>query len=545
MISASDSGLGRVLHAGANKGWRFPACGRIVLLSTVLITGCSESEDRSAAPPPPSFPGVKLTVGAIGDPRILTGLAAHRGEWVASRGGEITVLQESIRGVDGISAADVLIFPGQRLGDLVDAQGLEAIPNSLVIPAQKKRGDEEPSRTGGGRSEAAESSRAESPVDSFRYTDLVPAFRERVTRYGEDRMALPLGGSALVLVYRRDAFTRPENVEAGRAGGLKLEPPATWTELDRLAAFFQGRDWAGHGAKGHGLAAVIGDDREGVGDAIFMARSASLGQHRDHFSFSFDADALTPRVDSPPFVEALKAITAWKSVGPPGCESFDAEAARAAFRDGKVAMLIDRAERAAAWSSGSPLGVAPLPGSERVFEPLRGQWDAPETPNAPTYLPEGGGWLVGIRRGLSNPQREAALDLARYLASPDIANRLRAEPTFPMLPVRSSQIGQGLPDPASSPDVDPRQWSDAVSRTLMADRVIPGLRIPDASGYLKDLTEARLAALGGKDPRQMLHDLAGKWTARSAALGKDRQLWHYRRSLNTLTTSAAPPARGK
>ena len=28
----------------------------------------------------------------------------------------------------------------------------------------------------------------------------------QVSRYGEDRMALPCGGSALVLAYRRDAF---------------------------------------------------------------------------------------------------------------------------------------------------------------------------------------------------------------------------------------------------------------------------------------------------------------------------------------------------
>ena len=52
-------------------------------------------------------------------------------------------------------------------------------------------------------------------------------------------------------------------------------------------------------------------------------------------------------------------------------ERFDAAAARESFRTGKVAMLIDRAERAATWSHGKPVGVAPLPGSDRVFEPIR------------------------------------------------------------------------------------------------------------------------------------------------------------------------------
>ena len=375
--------------------------------------------------------------------------------------------------------------------------------------------------------------------------DIAPAFREQVSKYGSDRMALPLGGSALVLVYRRDAFSRQANRDAAAAAGITLEPPATWTQLDALARFFQGRDWNGDGSPDHGIVAVLGRDREGLGDSTYLARAASLGQHRDQFSFLFDADAMTPRIDSPPFVEALRGVIAWKPLGPPGMEAFDAAAAREAFRGGKVALLIDRAERAASWSHGHPIGVAPLPGSERVYEPLRHQWETPSSRNAPSYLPLGGGWLVGVRRGLSGPRRDAAMDLACYLANPENVNRLRGERSFPMLPVRGSQMGRGLPDPTAAPDVDPRQWSDAVGRTLQAERVVPGLRIPDAGGYLEELTKARVAALAGKDPEAALREVAAAWTARTSSLGTQRQLWHYRRSLNTLSTLPQPPARGK
>ena len=375
--------------------------------------------------------------------------------------------------------------------------------------------------------------------------DIAPAFREQVSKYGSDRMALPLGGSALVLVYRRDAFSRQANRDAALAAGITLEPPATWAQLDALARFFQGRDWNGDGSSDHGIAAVLGQDREGLGDSTFLARAASLGQHRDQFSFLFDADSMAPRIDTPPFLEALRGVIAWKPWGPPGMEAFDAAAAREAFRAGKVAMLIDRAERAASWSNGHPIGVAPLPGSERVYEPLRHQWETPSSRNAPSYLPHGGGWLVGVRRGLTGPRRDAAMDLARYLANPENVNRLRGERSFPMLPVRSSQMGKGLPDPTAAPDVDPRQWSDAVSRTLLAERVVPGLRIPDATGYLEDLTRARVSALAGKDPEAALREVAAAWTARTRSLGTQRQLWHYRRSLNSLTTLPQPPQRGK
>ena len=70
-----------------------------------------------------------------------------------------------------------------------------------------------------------------------------------------------------------------------------------------------------------------------------------------------------------------------------------------------------------------------------------------------------------------------------------------------MLPVRGSQVGQGLPDPRSAPGVESRAWSEAVGKTLLAARVVPGLRIPQADGYLADLAKGRVAAAGG-EPRR-------------------------------------------
>ena len=71
-------------------------------------------------------------------------------------------------------------------------------------------------------------------------------------------------------------------------------------------------------------------------------------------------------------------------------EQFDADRARAAFRTGEVALLIDRAERADAWSHGKPIGVAPLPGSDRVYEPIRKEWVPASPRNTPAICPAGG-----------------------------------------------------------------------------------------------------------------------------------------------------------
>ncbi len=83
--------------------------------------------------------------------------------------------------------------------------------------------------------------------------------------------------------------TARRTAKAAAEKGLKLQPPRTWEELDALARFFQGRDWDGDGQPGHGIALVLGDDAEGLGNATFLARAASLGQHPDQFSFVFDS----------------------------------------------------------------------------------------------------------------------------------------------------------------------------------------------------------------------------------------------------------------
>jgi len=485
-----------------------------------------------AAPPPPArpFAGLKLKVGVVGDPALVASIQAQRGEWTARTEAELTVLDEPVK-LDSLakSNADVLVFPGDRLGDLVDIKALAVLPDSLVLPP--------PAPT----SEGTEAT-PEPPPDDFKYKDIVLSYRDQVTRYGPDRMALPLGGSALVIAFHRAAFDNPANQEAAKGAGLTLEPPKTWEQFDALARFFHGRDWDGDGSPEAGVAIAWAPDPEGVGDSTILARAASLGLHPDQFSFLLDTETTTPRVTAPPFVEALKAFVALKAYAPPGSEKFDADAARKAFRSGEVALLIDRAERSDAWgATGDPIGVAPLPGSTRVFNFLGKTWEDRKLPNRPSYLPHGGGWMVGV--AASTRQKAAAEDFAKYLASPESTNRLRAEKGFPMLGVRTSQLSQGMANPRLAPGVEPRSWADAVSRTMSADRVFPGPRFPGAPAYLADLTKARVAAVSGQPVETALEELSRAWAERTKALGKDRQTWHHRRSLTGLTTSPEPPAR--
>ena len=163
--------------------------------------------------------GNRLKVGAIGDPPILAGVSPLLGEWEASRKGSVSILQVPVT-PESFSTADVLLFPAQRLGDLVDAGTLAIIPNAIVLPPKPSESElDEQSRREPGQA-------AEKPDDPFQYLDIAPGYREQVSRYGSDRLALPCGGSALVLVYHRDAFEREPNRVAA-PGGTGVETAGT------------------------------------------------------------------------------------------------------------------------------------------------------------------------------------------------------------------------------------------------------------------------------------------------------------------------------
>lgn len=498
------------------------------------LAGCGRPEPP-AVPAAERFRGTRLVVGGLGAPALLRSVAAQRGEWVAKTGSELA-LRDAPVDPKAPGDVDVVVFAAERLGDLVDAGALAALPDAVVAPPAGPPAAPAPPADDSGAGPAPPQ------VDTFRFADIAPAFRNLVGKYGPDRFGLPIGGSALVVASHRGALDRPELVEAARAAGVKLGPPATWDEFDALARFCHGRDLDGDGRPDSGVALPWGPDPEGVGDAVFLARAAAAALHPDQYSFLLDSETTEPRVASPPFVEALGALAALKQAGPPGGEAFDAPAARAAFRAGRVALLVDRAEAAALWGTGGfPIGVAPLPGSARVYDPSRAAWETPGAPNRPFYLPSGGGWLVGV--AAESAHREAAEAFARYLAEPETTDRLRSERDFPMLAVRTSQLARGLLNPRSAPGVDPRAWADAVARTLGGDKAVPGLRVPDAPGYLADVAAARAAVATGRPAEAALHDLAAAWAGRTRSLGLARQTWHHRRSLVGPSTAARPPAR--
>ena len=128
-------------------GWR--------LFLAALAAGTVGCGTRSTAPtaPPQPFRGLTVTVGAVGygDRGILETVAAQRGEWAASQGAQVVIRGPVDPG--SLQGIDVLVFAGDRLGDLVDAGALAVLPEALVLPPAPQEPDEaaaEPAEPGPG-----------------------------------------------------------------------------------------------------------------------------------------------------------------------------------------------------------------------------------------------------------------------------------------------------------------------------------------------------------------------------------------------------------
>ena len=151
------------------------------LVIALAASGCGTTATTPAKPVQPTFRGETVVVAAVGDADVLLAVIAQRGEWEASRGAACRVLDKPVE-LSAVMGADVLVFRGERMGDLVDLGALAVLPESLVQP---------PSPEADPDAASPKTPDADEP-DALRFDDVIPAFREQVSKYGNDRGRAPL-----------------------------------------------------------------------------------------------------------------------------------------------------------------------------------------------------------------------------------------------------------------------------------------------------------------------------------------------------------------
>lgn len=478
----------------------FTGCGGATEKEKNATASHAEGAQKSSGP---TFPGVTLKLAALEVPALAQVTADLVGEWRASRQADVEIVEKPATDAKTVldPAVDIWLIRGQKLGELVD--------NNEIEPLGDLNAD---------------------------WASRPPVFDAMVSRYGPERYAVPVGTSVLVMAFRENIINQPEVKLAAEKAGIVF-PPATWEELEKFLPILQGK------VETPIAFPTTFEPNDSTTTDLFLARATALGKHRDHFSFLMSAETMAARVGDVPFVDALKGLVAIKPK-----QKMTAEQARTAFRDGKAAILFDYANNAAKWANAdekSKIGVSPLPGSLKVYEPDRKEYEKMQSANMSAYLPCGGGWLAVIAKGRDGKKSEAARDFLTYLAGESTAGAWAIDKRIQLLPTRDTLLANGFIDPRTAPRVESGAWGEAILKQLTSPNAVVGLRIPQADKYLNDLNRSIQAAIDGQPSDAALGKAADAWKKRVADFGPQRMKWHYRRSLVKPVTDPVPPAAGQ
>lgn len=489
--------------------------GTVLALTCLMLSGCgsptktdteilADGIKAAQAPTGPTFPGVTLKVAALQDPALGQITADLVGEWRASRQAELEVVEKPVldpTGMPNDKSVDIWLVRGQSLGELIDKNTIEPLGDlNADWPARP------------------------------------PVFESMVCRYGPDRYAVPVGTSVLVMAFQESLTTDADFKAATEKAGIAF-PPTTWDELEKAIPLLQPK------FEMPVALPTQGSETDSLPLDIFLARATSAGKHRDHFSFLMSAENMAPRVAGTPFVDALKGLIAIRPK-----QKLTAGEARAAFRDGKAAILLDYAENATTWAKADTKGkisVAPLPGSLKVYEPDRKEYEKMPSVNLSAYLPNGGGWLAVIAKGRPEKNLAAARDFLTYLGSDSTAAVWATDKRMTLLPTRDALLANGFVDARTAPRVESGDWGESILKQLTSSNPVVGLRIPQARTFLNQLEIARQAAFDGQIAEVALSKAAEGWTSLVKQYGPARLKWHYRRSLVKPVTDPTPPPAGQ
>ena len=363
------------------------------------------------------------------------------------------------------------------------------------------------------------------------WDDVLPVCQD-IVQWEDETFIMPLDCDLFMSFYNREAFADPEHQDGFEQGyGYPLEPPATWEQYRDIAEYFQENDDELFGAMESmsrgtqtfwtGLSRMVGYVSQGEGWELF-----------------FDPDDMTPLINSPGHVRALEEWIDVVDQGPPDVLEFDVGDIRSQFPMGAAALALD-------WASigfiptdrenQELIGFNPIPGPTEVYDHGTGDWVELDEPNRVPFM-AANGWGAAVPT--TSPNQDAAWDLIRYLASPQVSLELVSmrdnyDPAVGYQPFREAHFEDVDGWVESEWDRDRvEEYLDATYESLTGDFVQPDLRIPGAFEYLDELDAGLTAALTGQmSAQEALDDVAERWEAITERQGREEQLRLYRASI--------------
>ncbi|MEQ1906030.1 MAG: extracellular solute-binding protein [Pirellulaceae bacterium] len=341
--------------------------------------------------------------------------------------------------------------------------------------------------------------------------NILSHYRENLTRYGNQTMALPVGAPQLALFYRTDLL--PE------------KPPQTWAEL---TAFLP---------SGDGEVAGFLEPLSGPWAAhSLLARVAPAIRFRGRISTVFDLETMEPLISSEPFVRALSEMVEQHRK----LQTKEFLSPKEAFER----LVAGKAKMAITWPQPSDTGDSPkldiavtrLLTTSEWYDAAQEKWvkrDENMQRNI-DYLGSDGR-LVGIAK--NTLRANEAIAFAVWLSSNQVSQKLMPE-SQASGPFRLSHLASvGLWTKGSIPDSAVDLYADLTRQVHEGEMCLTFPRVSRQSEYLDALANAVRAAIEGRlPPTDALAEAANEWQKITESVGFEKQKDILRRTEGLLTS---------
>ncbi len=479
-----------------------------------MTGGCSPRTTPSQRQIKP-FEGLVVKVACPGEP-ATTVIQRYGQAWASESGARIEVVRfDRASGPDSGPLADIWVIPPAQMPHWAAAAKLHPVPEAYV--------DHNP---------------------NYAWENLLPLCRYKLLVWDRKAYAMPLLGDAMLCFYREDLFRDPLHREAfNKKYGRPLAAPSTWEEFEAIAEYFDHQPRPGIDRPCPSLPPLpVADedlDREFYSVAVPFARRAVREDDPKPppdvqlFSFHFDLESGSPRIDTPGFVHALRLLQQLQRYRPaaPVAEP------PVSFEQGEAVMCL----ASPSWISrfrgsaqvGDKIGLCPVPGTGHVFEYATGREEEVPGGNRVPYL-GAGGWVTVVPRTSENP--EAAFALMAFLSDPRTSRDIVIEPAWGGGVFREKHLGRDVGWTSFGFDRSRTEvLVQSLRETLLPSQVNPvlRLRIPDERSHQHALVaELREALLQGKDAGQALSAAAARWRELDKDKDAKTRLRDYRLSLS-------------
>ncbi len=333
------------------------------------------------------------------------------------------------------------------------------------------------------------------------FDDIAPAFKDWMT-YDGKTYGLVVDGDVHLLYYRKDIFEDPTNMSEFKAKyGYDLGPPQTWKAFGEVCQFITDK----YAPKMYGAGLI----NTGYMHFFFSERMRTYGGK------FFDADTMKATVNGPEAVQALTDMVDQLKCQPPGVQTWGFGESLSALNSGEIAMTITWPP-VARWAQG-------INADEQALS-----W-VPESQVIDKIgyaLPPGGhpelasGFVVSVSPNSKN--KDAAYLYIQWLHSKQESLKNVMRPLGLRDPFRISHY--------ESPEFQ-NLWPGAKGylETLKigGEQGYADLAILETYKYWDSMARAVTSAIGGKDPKQALDELAAEWDTITQQVGLEQQKAAY------------------